>query len=164
MNSSVSTSQQHASLFVVFWEDGFTPKLQDDAFLWNGTAASAVDLAPTNLSGFTSSVAYGTNGVQQVGDAVHAATTYPQAFLWSGSGATAVDLHTSLPASGVWTDSIADTIDTSGNAYGIADGTFGGVSGTFAVEWSPVPEPATESLLLIGGAGILLLRRRKQLA
>jgi hypothetical protein len=37
------------------------------ALLWNGTAASAVDMNPTNLTGITFSEADGMSGTQQVG-------------------------------------------------------------------------------------------------
>jgi len=98
------------------------------AFLWFGTAASAVNLDPDDAP----SVAYGTNGSQQVGD------VGGQAYLWSGTAASAVDLGgTLLPASGTWMASQAYTIDATGNVYGIAEGTFNGVTGDFAVEWSP---------------------------
>ena len=42
-------------------------RLPVSALLWSGTAASVVDLHPTNLSGFVSSQAYGVSGGQQVG-------------------------------------------------------------------------------------------------
>lgn len=72
------------------------------ALLWNGTAASAVDLNPP---GFTSSIAYGTDGEQQVGGGVTA--TYPShALLWDATANSAVDLHNdSLP--GFFNSSVA---------------------------------------------------------
>ena len=63
----------------------------DHALLWNGTAASAVDLNPSSL-GFNSSEAYGTNGSQQVG---WGDTYYSHALLWNGTAASAVDLNPS---------------------------------------------------------------------
>jgi hypothetical protein len=63
------------------------------AVLWNGTAASAVDLAPT---GATYSYATGTDGSQQVGYAGLPANTNGQsAILWTGTAASAVDLNPS---------------------------------------------------------------------
>jgi len=136
------------------------------ALLWTGTAASAVDLNPTNLSGFTQSEAVDTNGTEQVGwgnDGTLTGGAYiNHALLWTGTADSAVYLQTLLPSAGTWTDSEAFTIDSTGNVYGLADGTFNGVSGEFAVEWSPVvPEPAIGSLLLIAVAGMLMWRRRK---
>jgi hypothetical protein len=135
----------------------------DHALLWTGSSASAVDINPTTLGGFTSSIANGTNGIDQVGYGTLADGS-ENALFWSGTAASAVDLQMLLPSSGIWSTSRADTIDSSGNIYGTADGTFNGVTGTFAVEWSDVPEPATGSLLLIAGAGLLMRRPRTQLA
>jgi hypothetical protein len=129
------------------------------ALLWSGTAASVVDLNPASL-GITSSIAWGTNGTEQVGDGVGG--DYRQAMLWIGTAASAVDLGALLPSTGQWTNSEAFSVDSSGNVYGIANGTFDNVNGSFAVEWSPVPEPTTASVLLIAGAGMLMHRRRKQ--
>ena len=129
------------------------------ALLWSGTADSAVDLNPTNLTGFTESGANGTNGSQQVGYGGGMGGPW-HALLWSGTADSAVDLHLLLPAAGTWTDSYAYSIDAAGNVYGTADGTFNDVTGTFAVEWSAVPEPTAVSMLVIGGVGLLARRRR----
>jgi hypothetical protein len=139
---------------------GFVNVNSNHAFLWSGTAASAIDLTP---AGFDNAVANGTNGTDQVGYGEGSGTgNNNHALWWSGTAGSFVDLQLLLPAAGTWTDSIAYTIDPAGNVFGTADGTFGNVTGTFAVEWS-VPEPAAGSLLLIAGAGILM-RRRKQMA
>ena len=107
---------------------------QDHAFLWTGTAASAIDLHPTNLTEFVASIAYGTNGVHQVGYA--AGNNGSHAILWSGTADSAVDLNSLLPFAS--SDSTAYSIDAQGNIFGIANG----AGGLHAVEWSPVPEPA----------------------
>lgn len=140
----------------------FTGESFGGAMLWTGTAASAVDLNPTNLSGIDDSEALATNGTQQVGFGYNDYNVWGGscALLWSGTAASVVDLQTLLPSTGTWTSSSADLIDSSGNVYGWASGTFDNVTGTFAVEWS-VPEPATASMLLIAGAGILMRRRRR---
>jgi hypothetical protein len=70
---------------------GAPPGDADHAVLWNGTAASAVDLNPT---GVTTGVAYGTDGLHQVGMLFRAGT--PSRFhatLWSGTAASAIDLN-----------------------------------------------------------------------
>ena len=126
------------------------------AFLWLGTADSAIDLNPTNLGTVTSSQAIATNGSKQVGSDGHA-------LVWSGSAASAVDLQLLLPAAGTWTSSSATNIDAVGNIFGIATGTFNGVTGPFAVEWSPVsavPEPGSILLVVLGAAALLTCRRR----
>ena len=61
------------------------------AIVWNGTAASAVDLNPI---GFDSSQGLATNGVQQGGWArVPLSSSQMHAMLWSGTADSAVDLH-----------------------------------------------------------------------
>ena len=61
------------------------------ALLWNGTSASAIDLQPTNLDGFMSSIAYGIGGNQQVGNGFFGPNNL-HALLWNGSAGSAVDL------------------------------------------------------------------------
>jgi hypothetical protein len=66
------------------------------AVLWSGTAASAVSLAPTNLTGYSSSAAYGlsADGKQVVGTAGGNATNgYNHATLWYATANSAVDLN-----------------------------------------------------------------------
>jgi hypothetical protein len=130
------------------------------AFLWFGTAASAVNLNPTTLVGINSSLAVATNGLQQVGSGYDgsADTDDDQALVWSGSADSVVDLQPTLPPDGTWNFSDADSIDAAGNIFGTASGTFDGLTGYFAVEWSSVPEPASILLLLPGA--LLLLKRR----
>jgi hypothetical protein len=128
------------------------------ALLWTGTASSAVDLNP---SGFVSSGADGTNGSQQVGSGYGPPTESGCALLWSGTAASAVDLQSLLPATGSWNWSNAFSIDSSGDVFGDANGTYNDYTGVFAVEWSTaIPEPATSSLLLVASAGTLLRRVR----
>ena len=65
---------------------------QQHAMLWSGTAASAIDLHPTNLGALrlTSSYANGVYGNQQVG--AGQAPDHIHALLWNGSANSAVDL------------------------------------------------------------------------
>jgi hypothetical protein len=125
------------------------------ALMWNGSAASAVDLNPTNLAGIQTSDAYGTNGIEQVGYGYGSGTTgnVASAMLWAGTAASAVNLQTVLPATGTWTESFADTVDSSGNVYGFADGSFDGVTGQFAVEWlaGAAPGPVSWAAAVSGG-------------
>ena len=61
------------------------------AFMWTGTAASAVDLHPI---GFDGSQALATNGTQQGGWGYSILPTqHLHAMLWSGTAASAVDMH-----------------------------------------------------------------------
>jgi hypothetical protein len=125
------------------------------ALLWSGTATSALDLNPV---GFTNSVALDTNGNQQVGYGQFS-TVPDEALFWSGTAASAIQLQALLPSAGTWDDSWASSIDASGNVFGYADGTLDGLSGGFAVEWSPIPEPASLSILAVYASGLLRHRR-----
>jgi hypothetical protein len=60
------------------------------AFLWTGTAASALDLNP---AGFLESQALATDGLHQVGSGTPSGQFAPHALLWSGLAANYVDLN-----------------------------------------------------------------------
>jgi hypothetical protein len=86
----------------------FATSTSTHAYMWSGTAASAVDLNPTNL-GFTDtySSALAISDSQQVGY-VGGYATGGHAVLWSGSAGGAIDLNpTNLPG---FTNSSADGI------------------------------------------------------
>jgi len=125
----------------------------EHAALWSGTAASEVDLNPTVLPGINQSEAYAVNGNHQVGYGRRNSDGRNVALLWSGTADTAVNLKTLLASSGAWTDSTAFSINSAGQVFGTADGTYNGITGTFAVEWSPVPEPATTSMAVLIASG-----------
>jgi hypothetical protein len=135
-----------------------------NALLWTGTAISAVDLNPSFLGEGAQSSATGSNGFQQVGYGSGSGTGYDvttnafysHALLWTGTADSAIDLQAFLPLTGTWIDSTAYSVDSNGNIYGTADGTYNNVTGTFAVEWSTVPEPASIGLI---GFTMLLFRR-----
>ena len=137
---------------VGYYGDGSGIGGKNHALLWTGTAASAVDLQPTSFTGFDSSIALGTNGLAQVGYVYNSAAFTPHAVLWTGSAASAIDLAALLPFTA--TSSFAYTIDAQGNAWGTATDATGVIH---AVEWSPVPEPASVALATAGAgaAGIL---------
>jgi PEP-CTERM motif len=120
------------------------------AMLWSGTAASAINLNP---AGFTSSEAEDVGDGMEVGAGHNASTNENDALLWSGSAASVVDLASLLPA-GEFTESFADSIDASGNIFGIAVDQNGS---DHAIEWStqPIPEPASVALFGIGLSGLL---------
>jgi PEP-CTERM motif len=133
-----------------------TNNSSEHALLW--TTSGAVDLNPTNLSGISNSVAISTSDTQQVGLGTG------HALLWTGTAASAVDLNPNgFTASEAFGTNGTQQVGC-GFVGGSGNGTFDGATGDFAVEWSLVPEPATGWLLLIGGAGLLIRRRRKQLA
>ncbi len=62
----------------------------NDATLWNNAVDSPVDLNP---SGWAYSLAYATNGAQQVGYAEPSGSSREHAVLWSGSAQSIVDLN-----------------------------------------------------------------------
>jgi hypothetical protein len=115
------------------------------ALLWTGTADTALDLHPVNLSQFTDSLATATNGNYQVG--AGASLTQPaHALLWNGTAESAIDLHVILPPG--FSSSNAYSIDATGTIYGIA---YDAANVSHAVMWVPVPEPRA-AILAIAGA------------
>ena len=131
---------------------------KEHALLWDGTADSAVDLNPTDLPGITTSSAVAANGIIQVGSGENGSSG--EALVWSGSADSAVDLQATLPSGGTWSSSLAGAIDSEGNIYGIATGTYNGITGNFAVEWSPIPEPASLAMYSVACVSLLIRRRR----
>jgi len=108
------------------------------AMLWNGTAASAIDLHPPGLTLPTSSSrAYGVSSTNQVGYAIaDGISGSPHATLWSGTGASAVDLH---PMNFI--DSIAHGV-SGGKQVGSGTSNFGGNS--HAILWSGTAASAVD--------------------
>jgi hypothetical protein len=116
----------------------------DQALLWTGSAASAINLNPTDISGITSSTANSTNGSEQVGYGFGSGTgDNTHALLWNGTASSAVDLQLLLPSSENWIFSEAYTIDSSGDVFGVAYGTYNGTANSYAVEWTPVSTQLT---------------------
>ena len=62
------------------------------AILWNGSAASAVDLTPSNVTG---AYAWGVSKLWQTGCGIVAPATVQHALLWGGSAGTMRDLNPS---------------------------------------------------------------------
>lgn len=141
-----------------------TSNSDSNAVLWTGSAASVIDLNSRSF-GIQFSEALATNGSQQVGWGTGIETRDDDALLWSGSAASTVDLAKFLPTTTTWLGSEALSIDSSGDVFGIAY-TFGAGSNgqtaffDYAVEWSPVPEPATGALLITMSAAALFRRKR----
>jgi hypothetical protein len=125
-----------------------------DAVLWNGSATSYTDLSP---AGFSYSEALGTNGSQQIGVGFVTSSSESQAFLWNGTADSAINLQSVLPTNDTWTTSYPFGIDGSGNVFGFAEDSS---DDYFAIEWSPVPEPASAAIMAAIGIGLLGRRRR----
>jgi hypothetical protein len=122
---------------------GVALRFGQHAMLWSGTANSAVDLNPAGS--VVGSIAYGTNGIHQVGVSDFGAT------LWSGTAASAINLNALLPFISQTSD--AHSIDAQGNIFGVA---FDG-NDLHAVEWSPLPEPAAWASFALGTAIFLAM-------
>jgi hypothetical protein len=126
------------------------------AMLWSGTATSAVDLNPLN---YTFSQALDANDTIEVGYGYGSVTdSRPQALLWTGSSASAVNLGVLLPES-IRVNSKAFSIDAAGNIFGVSTDNSGNIH---AVEWSPVPEPASIALIAAGGITLALAAARRR--
>ncbi len=136
----------------------------DHALLWHGASDLAVDLAPANLDGIDNSYAMGTNGSIEVGFGYDSSIfgTPDNALLWTGTAASVISLNDLLPSSGTWIGSTAFSVDSSGDAFGVAQGTFNGATGYFAVEWTPIPEPTTAVILLSAAAAISQRRQPRK--
>ena len=108
------------------------------ALVWNGSGASAVNLTPTGLSGINTAEALGTNGSVQCGFGYNLSTgKFTTALAWSGTAASAINLGSALPTAGVWTQSVADSVDSNGTIAGTATGAARGFNGSFGVNWFP---------------------------
>jgi hypothetical protein len=94
-----------------------------------------VDLNPT---GFVDSVAYATNGSDQVGYGdVNGKGTDLQALLWTGSAGSFINLQSLLPSNITWVSSAAYSINAAGDIFGLAFSLVSGVDRGYAVEWTP---------------------------
>ncbi|MDE2125223.1 MAG: IPT/TIG domain-containing protein [Armatimonadetes bacterium] len=112
---------------------GTSGSYYNHAYLWSGSAASAVDMNPAGLG--SSQVTAMRDGVEVGFGAVLYGQS--QALLWRGTAASAVDLQAFLPA-GV-TSSVATSIDENGVIAGTATfGTYNPV--TLGVVWLPASQ------------------------
>jgi hypothetical protein len=107
------------------------------AMMWRGTAESAVNLHPPKYaSSLAGSVAYGTNGIQQVGFASDNPFADTHAYVWSGSAESGVDLQPYLSPLGMLLyRSVAFDISEDGVIVGEALDSGGD---THAVMWTPI--------------------------
>ena len=131
------------------------------ALLWHGTAESYVDLNP---AGFVNSSAYGVSGDTQVGYGLPTDGYQSHALVWSGSAASAIDLHQFITAlNPAFTDSFAFGISANGIISGHAIDAAGHSA---AIQWTPVPEPASYALFveIQVCASFLFFRLRRRLA
>ncbi len=117
------------------------------AMLWHGTSESAVDLNP---AGFLRSVALGLDGDRQVGWAQLNDNSENRALLWNGSAESAFDLHRYVAGLPVTiTDTFAHNIDPNGMIIGSG---WDVERRRYALLWTPIPEPSTALLFVVGFA------------
>jgi probable HAF family extracellular repeat protein len=131
----------------------------EHAFLYSG--GQMQDLG--TLDGYPQSQSYAT-GINSAGQVVGSAS-YPEAFYdaYRGraflySGGVMTDLNTLIDPSSGWTLTAAYAINDSGQIVGIGFNT-NDAAGFSGFLLTPTPEPATLSLILLGG--LALLRRKK---
>jgi len=117
--------------------------------------------------GGVSSGAYGINRLGQVAGWYVDASNSSKAALWSDG--VAVDLNGYLDAEQInagWVLERATSINDSGAITGAAFNKISGKTSAFLLTASPVPEPRTLALLLVGGTMLLImeLRRKRKLS
>jgi hypothetical protein len=151
-NSDVSAAWGSTQVGVGYNGEPYSLDLHQHALLWRGTAESVVDLHP---AGYRESFAEDVVGDIQVGSGVigGGGAPGPRALLWRGTADSVVDLHPfteqlALPIFG----SVARAVNENGEIFGeiVGNGDFL----TYAVKWTPVPEPATLVSLCIAAIGI----------
>jgi hypothetical protein len=133
------------------------------AILWNGSADDYIDLNPPS---FISSEAVAIAGELQVGWGL---VDMPVGFeahaaVWKGTAESAVDLHPFLASLNVhfeasYATGIGDDGTIAGIAYNYDDRSMPRV---YAILWTPVPEPATGLLIILGLGGALLASSRNR--
>jgi len=128
----------------------------EHALLWNGSADNYIDLHP---DGFVTSQGRTIAGEFQAGSGgVSTPTGSPDhALLWRGSAESATDLHQYLQPLGLdFYQSYAVGVSEDGTVVGYAY-TLDSVPNSFAILWTPIPEPSTILLVL---SGLPLIVRR----
>lgn len=137
----------------------YTADYTAHATLWNGT--TAIDLGTL---GGTDSSAYGINNVGQVVGWAQNENYETRATLWNGT--TATDLNSYLAPSAVeagWYLYEARGINDRGSIVGLAFNFASGTHNAFLLSTvSPVPEPETYVMLLIGLGVVAFMIRRKR--
>jgi uncharacterized membrane protein len=129
---------------------GATPADNDfHAFLWHGSAETAVDLHPEH---FLDSYAIGVAGNWQAGYGRVKSGSFKHALRWNGTPDSAVNLHTYLAGLSIsFTESQALAVNENGDVVG---GASDAVGHTYAILWQRVPEPGS-LVLLLGTAALV---------
>jgi hypothetical protein len=113
------------------------------AMLWRGAADNFVDLHP---DGYVGSAALAVAGDQQVGHGFSAGSLN-HALVWNGTAASVVDLHSTLADMSIdFVSSEAYDVDANGSIVGIARDIN---QNSYAMLWTPVPEPSVIALTAV---------------
>lgn len=131
---------------IVGWGQREQGAAQHATLWWLGESRTPIDLNP---EGFASSIAYGTDGLQQVGCAWKDGESH--AMLWNASSTDYVDLSQFLDPD-VYYDACAKSIDSQGNILGYAKKYYNGPgtgSAVHALVWQPIPAPEPSTLLML---------------
>ncbi|HEY3391857.1 MAG TPA: hypothetical protein VGK58_04075 [Lacipirellulaceae bacterium] len=133
-----------------------------NALLWRGAAESVVNLHP---AGFFSSYGHGVTGDWQVGYGrlmdTMGAPGENRALLWNGTAESVVNLHQYLAGIPMtFTNSFAFAIDANGRILGTARGSSRDRS--YAILWTPIPEPSSALLFIVGLAAMRFARTRRR--
>lgn len=130
---------------------------------FRSTSGGTLQDLGTLAGGLGTSFAYGVNNG---GDTVGTSSTSfsgSHAFLVKGASSTMLDLNGLLLNGAGWTLTEADGINGAGQIVGT--GVINGATHAFLLNpGGPVPEPSASILLMIGGAGLVVVFRRKRLA
>jgi uncharacterized membrane protein len=155
--SYASGASQTSQVGIGFLGEPYHADTERHALLWHGSAGTVIDLHPS--SGFSQTGAQAVAGELQAGFGLGVATGGKEhAMLWQGTASSALDLHSLLAGLGPeFTGSFANGI----NENGVIVGTAFDVNGvSYAIQWTPVPEPSAGLLLTVGALTFAGLRRR----
>ncbi len=132
------------------------------AFLWNPTTANGVTGALVDLGSLGGSYSSGldiNSSGEVVGDSLLAGDAVDHAIVYT-SASGMVDLNTLIPANSGWELDYASGVNDLGQITG--QGFFGNQYHIFLL--TPVPEPTSAAVALIGTASVLVGRRRRNSA
>ncbi len=135
---------------------GFISSGTSRAMTWSVSTGSSSSLHPASMA---SSIALGVSGGVQVGAAYAVAGFRPTAALWQGTAESFVDLHQFAPSE--YLGSVANSVFRTQSEILVAGYGTDSSGRQRALMWTQaVPEPGTVSLLAVGVAALVRMRRR----
>ena len=140
-----------------------TKRLDSHAALWSGTAASFVDLHPTDLAlNDWDSFVLGMTEEVEVGYLMSPDGKSYEAALWQGTAASYLNLNQFLPAG--YSNGFANAADWVNGQLWVVGNAMNASGRDEAMLWTytnTVPEPSTFALLGFGAVGVLFWRKRR---